>query len=140
MASNDDSAPNNFISGPYSGTIAADFSIPCPPFTFGVVANYTYGVDQPPPKSGTGVGEGCLNFSTGAVTDGSFVITANNGAVLRGTLVGQANLTTFTDTYTVVSGTQQFSNVTGTITATGTVDFSTNPATVTGALVPHLSH
>jgi hypothetical protein len=139
IATSADAAPDRFVSGPFTGTAVLDSAPDCAGTH--TTQQYAYGVGQPPPASGTVQLRGCVLTGTFPFTvTGSFVLTAGNGAVLAGTLVGLATFQSFTNTYTVASGTKQFSNLTGTIDVTATVDFSTNPATVTGTYVPHLSH
>jgi hypothetical protein len=133
-------APNSFVSGPFVGSGAVFPTSDCSTHTD---QQYVYGVGKPPPFSGTVIVHGCVEVTSFPFpVTGTFVITANNGATLRGSFTGLATPPPggFTNTYTVTGGTQQFRNFTGTIAVTASVDGPIDHQTISGAFVPHLSH
>jgi hypothetical protein len=65
-----------------------------------------------------------INLATGAVTNGSFTLTAANGDTVRGTYSGQAlpGLVGYTVSGPITGGTGRFAGATGFLVWRGTVD------------------
>jgi hypothetical protein len=70
-----------------------------------------------------------ISTTTGAVTEGAFVIVAANGDTLHGTYAGQAVFQPTSAAWTaqgsITGGTGRFAGVSGTVTFTGSSDLST---------------
>jgi len=73
----------------------------------------------------------CLDPTTGAVTAGTFTLTAANGDKVFGTFSGQAlptndpNVITYEDPGVITGGTGRFASARGTMTASGHADMAT---------------
>jgi hypothetical protein len=87
----------------------------------------------------------CLNPATGAVTDGTFTLTAANGDKVYGTYSGQAtptqdpNVVNYEDPGVITGGTGRFADASGTLTTSGLANLATGDytGTITGSLAPH---
>lgn len=77
----------------------------------------------------------CLDPATGAVTNGSFVLTAADGDTLFGAYSGQAQPTSnpsvvhYDDPGVITGGTGRFVGASGLVTASGTADLATGEYT-----------
>ena len=84
----------------------------------------------------------CLDPATGAVTQGTFTLTAANGDKLFGTFAGQSTPTddpgvvTYDDPGVITGGTGRFAGAGGTMTASGHANMATGEysGTITGGL------
>jgi hypothetical protein len=79
----------------------------------------------------------CFDPATGAVTGGSFTLTAANGDTVFGTYSGQVfptgdpNVVVFEDPGMITGGTGRFAGATGTVTASGVASLATGEYTGT---------
>lgn len=86
----------------------------------------------------------CLDLSTGAVTDGTFTLTAANGDTVFGTFSGQSvptddpNVVTYHDPGVITGGTGRFAGAGGTMTTAGVANMATG--TYTGTSTGSISH
>ena len=97
-----------------------------------------------PPSSGTTAADyrECLDPATGAVTAGTFTLTAANGDKVFGTFSGQAlptddpNVVTYEDPGVITGGTGRFARARGTMTASGHANMATGEyrGTITGSV------
>ena len=84
----------------------------------------------------------CLLPATGAVTGGTFTLTAANGDMLFGTYSGQAfptgdpNVLTYEDPGVVTGGTGRFADASGSVTQSGVANLATGEyeGTLTGSV------
>ena len=84
----------------------------------------------------------CFVPATGAVTDGSFTLTAANGDTILGTFGGQVSPTgdptvfAYKDPGTITGGTGRFAAASGTVDTSGVVNLATGEysGTITGSL------
>jgi hypothetical protein len=85
----------------------------------------------------------CLDPATGAVTDGTFTLTAANGDTLFGTFSGQAvptdtpNVVKFDDPGEITGGTGRFAGAGGAFTGSGLANMATGE--YTGTITGHVS-
>jgi hypothetical protein len=79
----------------------------------------------------------CFDPATGAVTSGSFTLTAANGDTLFGSYSGQGrptsdpNVVHYDDPGVITGGTGRFAGANGVVTASGTADLATGAYTGT---------
>ena len=84
----------------------------------------------------------CFDPATGAVTDGSFTLTAANGDTILGTYGGQVSPTgdqtvfAYDDPGVITGGTGRFAGASGTVGTSGVVNLATGEysGTITGSL------
>lgn len=84
----------------------------------------------------------CFDPATGAVTNGSFTLTAANGDTVFGTFGGQArptddpNVVAYDDPGVITGGTGRFAGARGSMTTSGSADLATGEymGTITGSL------
>jgi len=127
---------------PLKGSEGGTFTMPGPCEVSGVV------VDVVGTGQSTQLGDyhghyrECLNPATGAVTGGTFTLTAANGDKIFGTYSGQATPTndpgvvSFEDPGVITGGTGRFTDAGGTLTTSGLANLATGAytGTISGSL------
>lgn len=125
---------------PLKGSEAGTFQMPGPCESGGVIIDVTGSGHSTQLGDYTSHYRECLDPATGAVTDGTFTLTAANGDKVFGTFSGQAvptdtsNVVKFDDPGEITGGTGRFAGAGGTFTGSGLANMATGEytGTITG--------
>jgi hypothetical protein len=127
---------------PLKGSESGTFALPGPCAAGGVVIDVVGTGHTTQLGNYSGHYRECLNPATGAVTAGTFTLTAANGDEVYGTYSGQAvptqdpGVVNFEDPGVITGGTGRFAGAGGTLTTNGLANMATGKytSTITGRL------